>query len=61
MKKNILIILPVFIAAAILTSCEPQAKEGSTTAAQQKDTVTNQSIRPTDTGYAAVNGPENVL
>lgn len=47
--------LGIAIMAAIMASCQPQQKENQATSSASKDSVT-QRIKPSDTGYADVNG-----
>ena len=56
MNKHIITTFPVAIVMAVLISCQPSPKEGQNVSTESKDTVTSQNIKPTDTGYAAVNG-----
>jgi pimeloyl-ACP methyl ester carboxylesterase len=46
--------LIIFIAA--LASCQPQSKDNQITSVTSHDTTAHQQIKPTDSGYAAVNG-----
>ncbi len=52
MNRHIIIITT--IAVAVLSSCQTSPKVDAQT--QSKDTAMNQTIVPTDTGYASVNG-----
>lgn len=56
MNKRIMTGLAIAIVAAIVTSCQPRPKEGQNSSAETRDTVASQSIKPSDTGYADVNG-----
>ncbi len=53
MKKYIITSLLI---AIILVSCGTRSNDGQNVSAGSKDTVTSQSIKPADTGYADVNG-----
>ena len=46
----------VAIAVAVMTSCQPQQKENQATSTASNDTVVSQNIKPTESGYADVNG-----
>lgn len=52
MNRHILFIALVFLVA----SCQPNPKQDQTTSTTSKDTTANQPIKPSDTGYADVNG-----
>jgi pimeloyl-ACP methyl ester carboxylesterase len=56
MNKHIKTSLWIVLALIVATSCQPNTKEGNNASTQPKDTLASQSIRPSDTGYAAVNG-----
>ncbi|MGK6352972.1 alpha/beta fold hydrolase [Parapedobacter sp. DT-150] len=53
MNKHMIISLSV---AIIVASCQPRPEDGQSASAALQDTVSGQSVRPTDSGYAAVNG-----
>src|SRR5688572_22053180 len=44
------------IVVALITSCQSQQKENAATSTTSKDTVVNENIKPTQNGYADVNG-----
>lgn len=56
MNKHTITSLGVFIILMAATACQPNAKDGNNASTEQKDTIARQSKKPTDTGYAAVNG-----
>lgn len=56
MNKHIITILPVAIVVAIVTSCQSRPKDAQNVSTEPKETVTNQSIKPAESGYADVNG-----
>lgn len=57
MRKYITISLCVVIVAAVVTSCQPRPKnEQNNVSTELKDTVSSQSIKPEESGYADVNG-----
>jgi len=56
MKTHIINGLWVAILVAAMVSCQPQQKEKEATPAASKDTVVSQKVKPTESGYADVNG-----
>lgn len=56
MNMNIITGLRVAIVAAVMASCQPQQKENQATSTASKDTVVSQNIKPSESGYADVNG-----
>ena len=46
----------VAIVVAVMASCQPQQKETQTPPPASTDTVVSQNIKPTESGYADVNG-----
>ncbi|WP_207515396.1 alpha/beta fold hydrolase [Longitalea luteola] len=52
--KNL--ILFSFFVALVVASCQQPSKEDPNASTASKDTTVSQSIKPADTGYAAVNG-----
>lgn len=56
MKKLILTILPIAIVVMLLASCESKPKENPNTSTTAKDSPASQPIKPSDSGYADVNG-----
>ncbi|MBO9152166.1 alpha/beta fold hydrolase [Chitinophaga sp. GCM10012297] len=44
------------IVAAVLASCQPRPKDGQNTSATSKDTAAIQQLKPSESGYADVNG-----
>ena len=57
MNKLIATGLPLIIAIAAMTSCQPQTKEGQqATTTTTRDTATTAGLKPAETGYAEVNG-----
>jgi pimeloyl-ACP methyl ester carboxylesterase len=55
MNKHLIISLPVVLIMMAMSSCQPQQKENEATVTS-KDSITNQSIKPGESGYADVNG-----
>lgn len=55
MNKYVITSLSIAIAVAVATSCQPKS-DGQSASTEPKDTVVNQIITPTDSGYADVNG-----
>jgi pimeloyl-ACP methyl ester carboxylesterase len=56
MRTKIITGLQIIIAAAVLASCQSKQKENQATLTLSKDTAASQSIKPAESGYAAVNG-----
>ena len=56
MNLHFLTGLRVVIVVAAMASCNSQQKESQTTSTDSKDTLVSQSIKPTESGYAEVNG-----
>jgi len=56
MNKYIISSLYVAIVVIVLASCQPGTTNEQTVSTESKDTVASQSIKPSDTGYAEVNG-----
>jgi pimeloyl-ACP methyl ester carboxylesterase len=56
MSKNSIARFLIAIAALAATSCQPQQKENLSTKTMSKDTIASQSIKPGESGFAAVNG-----
>jgi pimeloyl-ACP methyl ester carboxylesterase len=61
MNTHIITGLWIAIVVAVLmaigmSSCQPQQKENQATSTASKDTVASQNIKPTESGYADVNG-----
>jgi pimeloyl-ACP methyl ester carboxylesterase len=56
MKKHIIINLSVAIVVAVIVSCQPRNEDTQAVSIEPKDTATKQSIKPSDSGYANVNG-----
>jgi pimeloyl-ACP methyl ester carboxylesterase len=57
MNTHVITTLSLAIVVAIMTSCQSQPKTGGQDAATAaKDTVANQNMKPTESGYADVNG-----
>ncbi|MBO0933234.1 alpha/beta hydrolase [Fibrella sp. HMF5036] len=54
MKRHRLYLLQVAVIVAGLASCQPQQREGASTGSTNMDT--KQTLKPTKTGYADVNG-----
>src|SRR5688572_9425800 len=48
--------LRIAIAVAVMTACQPQREENQVTSTASKDTVGGQNMKPTESGYADVNG-----
>jgi pimeloyl-ACP methyl ester carboxylesterase len=48
--------LRIAIAVAVMTACQPQREENQVTSTASKDTVGGQNMKPTQSGYADVNG-----
>jgi len=46
----------VAIVVAVIASCQSQQKENHTSSTMSKDTITNQNVKPNESGYADVNG-----
>ena len=55
MQKPLVICALMVLTAAIIVSCQPPTKEGTTTSSTKDSTVTP-SLKPAETGYAEVNG-----
>lgn len=57
MNRNTITILSLLVSIGIgISSCQSGTKDKQTISTESKDSVTNQQIKPTDTGYANVNG-----
>src|SRR5688500_15122298 len=56
MNTHVITGLWVAIVVAVMASCQPQKEENQATSAASKDTVVSQNIKPTESGYADVNG-----
>lgn len=57
MNKLIAAGLPLVIAVAAVSACQPKTKEGQQVATNTtKDTVVKANVKPAETGYAEVNG-----
>ncbi len=56
MNTHVLSPLWVSILVAVMASCQPQEKEDQATSSASKDTGASQNIKPTESGYADVNG-----
>jgi pimeloyl-ACP methyl ester carboxylesterase len=56
MKTHLITCIWVAIVIVVMASCKPQQKEKQATSTVSKDTIVSQNIKPTDSGYADVNG-----
>lgn len=56
MNKHLLKGFLLFIIAGAVASCQPDSKESRNNSNTLKDTIANQNIQPTESGYADVNG-----
>jgi pimeloyl-ACP methyl ester carboxylesterase len=56
MNTHIITGLRVAIVVFILSSCQPQQKENQETSTASKDSLASQPAKPTESGYADVNG-----
>lgn len=56
MNKNVITSPTIAIVVAVLASCQPGSKEGQNTSTAPKDTGMSQHTKPTESGYADVNG-----
>lgn len=56
MNRNIITGIRIAIVVAMMASCQPQQKDSQVSATVAKDSVVGRSIKPSDTGYADVNG-----
>lgn len=56
MKKQILACIWLALVTATIPSCQFQQKEKQPTSTEAKETVANPNTRPTESGYADVNG-----
>lgn len=56
MKKHIIINLSIAIVVAVMTSCQQRPSDAQNASTEPKETAARQSIKPSDSGYADVNG-----
>jgi pimeloyl-ACP methyl ester carboxylesterase len=56
MNRHIITSFRVAIVLAVMASCNSQQKENQETSTPSKDTVVSQNMKPTESGYADVNG-----
>jgi pimeloyl-ACP methyl ester carboxylesterase len=56
MNKHTITSLSLVIVLAVVTSCQQHPKEGQNPSTKPQDTVTSQSIKPAESGYADING-----
>jgi pimeloyl-ACP methyl ester carboxylesterase len=56
MNKHLITSLSVTIVVAVVASCQPRPEDGQKVSTEPKETVASQSIKPTESGYAEVNG-----
>ncbi len=56
MNKHVTTSLSLTIVVAVVASCQPSPKDGQNASTAPKETVASQSIKPSESGYADVNG-----
>jgi pimeloyl-ACP methyl ester carboxylesterase len=56
MQKPLVTCALMVLTAAMIVSCQPATKEGTTTSTTTKDSTATPTLKPADTGYAEVNG-----
>ncbi len=56
MKKHIITYLAIATIIVAAASCQPSSKDGQTISKEEKESGTDQKIKPADSGYADVNG-----